>query len=760
MRRTKRLGALLIALVMIFTMLPITTAGAAATSGNIVLTMNSTTFTVNGTSTKIDAEGSKPVQSKGYTMLPLRAIVEATSGSLSYNASTKQITVVRGGDTVVLTLGSKTAKVNGANRTLGAAPYASNNRTYVHIRTLELLGMKVDWNATNKTVTVNFAAPSQIYNLTLQNGMGTAYTSVEIAPAGTTNWSGNLLGADTLAINGNIIVQAPLTGTGYYQLRCGYVSSGKTLYHTISNINLTGIVDRATILMNSATAPTVTVDGAAAGSKAITLYFVNNTGKVITGLYAKQSSASYYDSANLLNNQMLAIGGQASTSFSYNTTAPYYDFCATYNNNGITGYEYYYRVTLGTIGAQTFQTLKLGPNGSINSNGTSSSGDTEVTFKNNSGSKIYEIRVATSSKNIKSGTTVWSDSDGLKNGKSVTFDMDLGSSTKWYFGIYTSKNPSSTKSPSEYGQVNFKKTSATSATVTVNEDEYELQDWKDCDECGTDDYDYDTDYDKHKTLFDDAKDTHSKLDSSVDEDEYDKLDSDEQDHYTSGGVSFSISKIKYDGSSSSSKNDGDVDLYFLNTSGDDIEAVYVVPEDDYSSKDDYEDYQDNYDSAVEADDDEYDSASGVMEAGEEYYLVFFKHNAKDSASPYAVSKKIKVDKNADFVVYHLSDDTTSSKDFFDSEDEDTRLLWVINDSGELVSNVKLEASKKDDITIASSIKDDDCVAVLIDLDNEDEWEFNWKYDGKSYDEDIDFDDYEGIVVIEIDGDDIDVDVVD
>ena len=138
MRRTKRLGAFLIALVMIFTMLPVMTAGAVNLSGNIVLVMNSTDFTVNGTKTKIDAQGSKPVQSKGYTMLPLRAILEATGGTLSYDGNTKKITIQRGGDTVVLTLDSKTAVVNGGSRSLGAAPYATNGRTMVHIRTLEL----------------------------------------------------------------------------------------------------------------------------------------------------------------------------------------------------------------------------------------------------------------------------------------------------------------------------------------------------------------------------------------------------------------------------------------------------------------------------------------------------------------------------------------------------------------------------------------------------------------------------------------------
>lgn len=525
MRRTKRLGALLIALVMIFTMLPITTAGAAATSGNIVLTMNSTTFTVNGTSTKIDAEGSKPVQSKGYTMLPLRAIVEATSGSLSYNASTKQITVVRGGDTVVLTLGSKTAKVNGANRTLGAAPYASNNRTYVHIRTLELLGMRVDWEQKTNKITVNFVDPSKVYNLTLQNGMGIAYTGVYIAPQGTAAGaaaeSGNLLGADTLNINGNLVVQAPITGTGLYQLRCTYVSQGKTVSNTIQNVNLTGITDRATILMNSTTAPTVTVDGTALGNSAITIYFKNSTGNAISGLWMKQTTATDWG-GNLISGSLVS-GGQTAVNYTYNTTSPYYDIYVQYTSGATNVYN---RVTVGATGALKQQVIELGPNG-ILSGSTTETVKTKVTFENNSDDDIKGVIFSTSdmteSKWEKADTTFGK----ISSDKEKSTEIDLSDSRRWYVCVLDEDGDYL-----ESERLDFESTSVKSLTITWDGDELDVDDINTTsdDKDDSEGYGGNTDFvlaNTSDTKFEDVvvitQEDYEKLEDKNQEDEYKKI---------------------------------------------------------------------------------------------------------------------------------------------------------------------------------------------------------------------------------------------
>ncbi len=748
MRRTKRLGAFLIALVMIFTMLPVMTAGAVNLSGNIVLVMNSTDFTVNGTKTKIDAQGSKPVQSKGYTMLPLRAILEATGGTLSYDGNTKKITIVRGGDTVVLTLDSKTAVVNGGSRSLGAAPYATNGRTMVHIRTLELFGMKVDWDSKTNNVTVKYVEPTKIFNLTLQNGMGTPYSSVEIAPmgTGTPDWSGNLLGADTLNINGNLTVQAPITGTGMYQLRCGYVSAGKTLYHTISNVNLTGMTDRATILMNSTTTPQVSIDGNSATGRTISLYFLNNTGKTISAIYAKPSSDAYFSQTNLIGTSLLQNGGQASTTFSYNASNPYYDFYATCTNGAN---ETYTRVPVTTTSTQTFGSVVLYANGKTGGSGSSSSGngDTEVTFKNNSGSKIYEIRVGTKSSSVKSGTTVWSDSDGLGDGKTTTFSMDLGSTTKWYFGIYTTRNPAASRSPSASGVVNFKKTNAISARVTATEEDdgYVLMDWEDCDEC-------------ENEKDEDAKAIHDKLKSKYkssydDEETFDeKVDEDDQDHFErkDGEVSFSISQIKYDGSSSSSSSgDGDVDLNLV-AYYDDIDHFYIVTESDYKdSKMDDDDYDDEYDDLISGtlDECEYELIEDALESDAYNYLVWVIGSS-------VYKSRIDVDEDAEWATVVITG--KDKVECYDSEDERT-LALVENYSDKNDVEVTLEPNSGSSITF--DLDDGKFAYKWLSTSKTSDWNFDTDISGFE-DSDVDLDDYNGFIHARFDEDDFTLNEID
>ena len=55
---------------------------AAQVSGSMTLTVGSPYLTNNGTSAAIDAQGTTPVvESPGYTLLPLRGVVEAMGGT-------------------------------------------------------------------------------------------------------------------------------------------------------------------------------------------------------------------------------------------------------------------------------------------------------------------------------------------------------------------------------------------------------------------------------------------------------------------------------------------------------------------------------------------------------------------------------------------------------------------------------------------------------------------------------------------------------
>ena len=93
----------------------------------------------------LDAEGSKPsLDDGGYTMLPLRGVVEAMGGSLSWDATNRVVTMVKSGQTVKVPIGSTKLTVDGVqkdmlanNGTYKAAYINKSGRTLVHVRALQ-----------------------------------------------------------------------------------------------------------------------------------------------------------------------------------------------------------------------------------------------------------------------------------------------------------------------------------------------------------------------------------------------------------------------------------------------------------------------------------------------------------------------------------------------------------------------------------------------------------------------------------------------
>ena len=100
---------------------------------------------VNGKEPKFDVP---PVVESGRTLVPFRAIAEALDAEVGYDAKKKQVTVTRGDTDIVLTLGSKTALVNGKAVTLDVPGKVKNNRVLVPLRFLsEALQAEVKWDA-------------------------------------------------------------------------------------------------------------------------------------------------------------------------------------------------------------------------------------------------------------------------------------------------------------------------------------------------------------------------------------------------------------------------------------------------------------------------------------------------------------------------------------------------------------------------------------------------------------------------------------
>lgn len=93
--------------------------------------------------------------SSGRTLVPVRYLGDALSAQTDWDANTQTVTVTKDSTTISIVIGSTALKVNGQVQTLDQAPVISNGRTYLPARWVaEALGYTVSWNASSRTVTI------------------------------------------------------------------------------------------------------------------------------------------------------------------------------------------------------------------------------------------------------------------------------------------------------------------------------------------------------------------------------------------------------------------------------------------------------------------------------------------------------------------------------------------------------------------------------------------------------------------------------
>lgn len=94
----------------------------------------------------------------GSTMVPMRAIFEALDMDVEWNDEEKSVTATNGEDTIKLTIGEKTMKVNGEEIELNSAPYIENGSTMVPVRAVsESVEATVEWNGDDYEVNITTA---------------------------------------------------------------------------------------------------------------------------------------------------------------------------------------------------------------------------------------------------------------------------------------------------------------------------------------------------------------------------------------------------------------------------------------------------------------------------------------------------------------------------------------------------------------------------------------------------------------------------
>ena len=126
-------------------------------SNTIVLTIDEHDALVYGT-TKTNDVAPKVVNDR--TMLPARFVAENLGATVEWDGEKQLVTITGKNEkqedvTILITIGSDYAKVNGEEVKLDSPAFVENDRTYTPIRFIsENLGATVKWNETEQTVTI------------------------------------------------------------------------------------------------------------------------------------------------------------------------------------------------------------------------------------------------------------------------------------------------------------------------------------------------------------------------------------------------------------------------------------------------------------------------------------------------------------------------------------------------------------------------------------------------------------------------------
>lgn len=111
--------------------------------------------------TRVWFPDSEPHMSQSRVFVPLRGVFEQMGATVMWNGSNQMVTARRGNTDVQLTIGSRTAYVNGTPVGLDVAPHMMNGRTMVPLRFIsETLGADVRWDAGVDAVYITTAGTS------------------------------------------------------------------------------------------------------------------------------------------------------------------------------------------------------------------------------------------------------------------------------------------------------------------------------------------------------------------------------------------------------------------------------------------------------------------------------------------------------------------------------------------------------------------------------------------------------------------------
>lgn len=95
----------------------------------------------------------RPIQNKGRVMVPLRALLEWIGAEFRWDGKTRQVALSYKGSEIILTIDSNEMLVNGKKQKMDAKPYIEDGYTMVPIRFIvESFGFNLEWDGKRRWV--------------------------------------------------------------------------------------------------------------------------------------------------------------------------------------------------------------------------------------------------------------------------------------------------------------------------------------------------------------------------------------------------------------------------------------------------------------------------------------------------------------------------------------------------------------------------------------------------------------------------------
>jgi hypothetical protein len=193
---------------------------ASADSKNIVINLwiGSSVMSVNGLRQPIDSQGTKPIIVEGRTLVPIRAIIEAFGGSISWDATAKKVTIRLNNNTLELWIGQSIASLNGLAMSIDPSnpkvvPMIINGRTMLPLRFVaESLGIDVQYDDKAKMITLTYVS------LTVPG------TPTLVSPV-----NGSSINSDNISFS-----WMPASGADYYKIN---ILNGSTIVYSNDKIS-------------------------------------------------------------------------------------------------------------------------------------------------------------------------------------------------------------------------------------------------------------------------------------------------------------------------------------------------------------------------------------------------------------------------------------------------------------------------------------------------------------------------------------------